>query len=117
MPSPKNWPLATFTCAQINTCNERSADMGSGPLAINQRIQSSHIPAYHRHMVIATNFCSLFDLLHCSITQTRAESCLEITVVNGHRTFPSLSGSALPPPLVPVRRAMQGHPQFPSIKR
>ena len=61
-------------------------------------------------MVIATNLSSLFDLLQCSIRQTRAECCLEFTVVSGYRMFPGMSGSALPPPIVPVRRAMQGSP-------
>ena len=78
--------------------------------AIKQRIQSSHMPPCHRHMVIATNLSSLFDLLHRSIPQTRAKCCLEFTVGNGYRTFAGLSGSALPPPFVPVRRAMQGPP-------
>ena len=50
--------------------------------AIKEQIQSSHIPPCYRHMVIATNFSSLFDVLHCSIPQTRAECCLEITVVD-----------------------------------
>ena len=40
-------------------------------VARKQRIQSSHIPPCHRHMVIATNLSLLFDLLHCSIPQTR----------------------------------------------
>ena len=41
-------------------------------VAIKQRIQSSHIPPCHRHMVIATNFSSLFDLLHCSAPQRQS---------------------------------------------
>ena len=52
--------------------------------AIKQRIQSSRIPLCHRHMVIATNLSSLFDLLHCSIPQTRAECCVEFAVVSGY---------------------------------
>ena len=68
------------------------------------------MPPCHRHMVIATNLSSLFDLLHCSIPQTRTECCLEFAVVSGYRMFLGLSGSALPPPTVPVRRAMQGPP-------
>ena len=52
--------------------------------AIKQRIQSSHMPPCHRHMVIATNFSSLFDLLLCSTPQTRAECCLELTAVSGY---------------------------------
>ena len=79
-------------------------------LAIKQRIQSSHIPPCRRHMVIATNLSSLFDLLHCSTPQTRAECCLEFAVGSGYRMFPGLSRSAPPPPIVPVRRAMQGSP-------
>ena len=79
-------------------------------LAIKQRIQSSHIPPCRRHMVIATNLSSLFDLLHCSTPQTRAECCLEFAVGSGYGMFPGLSGSATPPPIVPVRRAMQGSP-------
>ena len=39
------------------------------------------------HMVIATNLSSLFDLLHCSTPQTRAECCLELTAVSGYRMF------------------------------
>ena len=34
-------------------------------------------PPCHRHMVIATNLSSLFDLLHCSIPQTRTKCCRE----------------------------------------
>ena len=65
--------------------------------AIKQRIRSSHIPPRHRHMVLATNLSSLFDLLHCSTPQTRAECCLEFTAVSGYRMFLGLSGSALSP--------------------
>ena len=54
---------------------------------MKQRIQSSHIPPRHRHMVIVTNLSSLFDLLHCSTPQTRAECCLELTAVGGYRMF------------------------------
>ena len=79
-------------------------------LAIKQRIQSSHIPPCRRHMVIATNLSSWFDLLHCSTPQTRAECCLEFAVGSGYGMFPGLSRSATPPPIVPVRRAMQGSP-------
>ena len=60
--------------------------------AIKQRIQSSHIPLRHRHMVIATNLSSLSDLLHCSTPQTRAECCLELTAVSGYRMFLGLFG-------------------------
>ena len=60
--------------------------------AIEQRIQSSHIPPCHRHMVIATNLTSLCDLLHCSIPQARTECCLEFTAVGGYRMFLVLSG-------------------------
>ena len=67
---------------------------GAGGGAIKQRIQSSHMPPRHRHMVIATNFSSLFDLLHCSIPQMRAECCLEFTVGSGYGMFLGLSGSA-----------------------
>ena len=62
-----------------------SAAAGTG--AIKQRIQSSHMPPCHRHMVIATNFSSLFDLLLCSTPQTRAECCLVLTAVSGYRIF------------------------------
>ena len=51
---------------------------------IKQRIQSSHMPPCHRHMVIATHFSSMFDLLLCS---TPAECCLELTTVSGYRMF------------------------------
>ena len=51
--------------------------------AIKQRIQSSRIRPCPRHMVIATNLSSLFDLLHCSIPQTRTECCLDFAVVGG----------------------------------
>ena len=42
------------------------------------------MPPCHRHMVIATNLSSLFDLLHCSIPQTRTKCCLEFTAVGGY---------------------------------
>ena len=47
-------------------------------------------------MVIATNLSSLFDLLHCSTPQTRAECCLELTAVSGYRMFlgPFISGGS-----------------------
>ena len=41
------------------------------------------MPPCHRYMVIATNLSSLFDLLHCSTPQTRAECGLELTAVSG----------------------------------
>ena len=41
------------------------------------------MPPCHRHMVIATNLSSLFDLLLCSTPQTRAECCLELNAVRG----------------------------------
>ena len=63
--------------------------------AIKQRIQSSHMPPCHRHMVIATNFSSLFDLLLCSTPQTRAECCLELTAVSGYRMFFGPFGQSL----------------------
>ena len=75
-------------CREVYT----SAQVWGGG-GIKQRIQSSRIPPCHRHMVIATNLSSLFDLLHCSIPQTRAECCLEFTAVSGYRMFPGLSGS------------------------
>ena len=52
--------------------------------AIKQRIHSSHLPLCHRHMVIATNFSSLFYLRLCSTPQRRAECCLGLTAVNGY---------------------------------
>ena len=64
----------------------------------------------HRHMVIATDLSSLFDLLHCSIPQTRTECCLEFGVVSGYRMFLGLSGSVVPFYTVVVGRAMQGSP-------
>ena len=45
------------------------------------------MPPCHRHMVIATNLSSLFDLLRCSTPQTRAEYCLVLTSVSGYRMF------------------------------
>ena len=51
--------------------------------AIKQRIQSSHMPPCHRHMVVATKFSSMFDLLLCSTPQTWAECCLELTTLGG----------------------------------
>ena len=45
------------------------------------------MPPCHRHMVIATNFSSMFDLLLCSTPQTWAECCLELTAVSGYRMF------------------------------
>ena len=59
--------------------------------ATKQRIQSSHMPPCHRHMVIATNLSSLFDLLHCSIPQTTTECRLEFAEVSGCRMFLGLS--------------------------
>ena len=55
--------------------------------AIKQRIQSSHMPLCHRHMVFATNLSSMFDLLLCSTPQTWAECCLELTAISGYRMF------------------------------
>ena len=45
------------------------------------------MPQCHRHMVIATNFSSMFDFLLCSTPQMRAECCLELTAVSGCRMF------------------------------
>ena len=45
------------------------------------------MPPCHRHMVFATNFSSMFDLLLCSTPQTWAECCLELTAVSGYRMF------------------------------
>ena len=45
------------------------------------------MPPCHKHMVIATNFSSVFDLLLCSTPQTWAECCLELTAVNGYQMF------------------------------
>ena len=64
----------------------------SFPTAIKQRIQSSHVPTRHGHLVIATNLNSLFDLLRCSTPQTRAEGCLQLTAVSGYRMFLGLFG-------------------------
>ena len=61
-------------------------------MAVKQRIQSSHMPPCHRHMVIATNFSSMFDLLLCSTPQAWAECCLELTAVSGYRMFLGLFG-------------------------
>ena len=55
--------------------------------AIKQRIRSSHMPPCHRHMVFATNFSSMFDLLLCSTPQAWAECCLELTAVSAYRMF------------------------------
>ena len=44
---------------------------GGGVEGHEQRIQDSHIPPSHRHMVIVTTLSSLFDLLHCSTHQMR----------------------------------------------
>ena len=63
----------------------------TGEWAIKQRIQSSPC---HRHMVIATNFSSMFDLLLCSTPQTWAECCLELTVVSGVGGVRGLNDSA-----------------------
>ena len=65
----------------------KAQEKGVARGATKQRMQSSHIPPCHRHMVIATNLSSLFELLHCSIPQTRAERCLEFTAVSGYRMF------------------------------
>ena len=107
-----------LTMKTIKTTVTRGPRVGTSPClnkAIKQRIQSSHIPPCHRHMVIATNLSSLFDLLHCSIPQTRTECCPEFTVVSGYRMFLGLSGAALPPPPVPVRRDhAKPTPNFPT---
>ena len=56
-------------------------------VAINQRIQSLHIPPCHRRMVIATILSvHRFALLHRSATQTKC--CLEF------RMLPSFSYTA-----------------------
>ena len=77
-------------------CNDSKGQLmdnqGRGGAAIKQQIQSSHMPPCHRHMVIATNFSSIFDLLLCSTPQTRAECCLELTAVSGYRMFLGLFG-------------------------
>ena len=52
------------------------------------------MPPCHRHMVIATNLSSLFDLLLCSTPQMRAECCLEFTAVSGYRMLLGPFGSA-----------------------
>ena len=64
---------------------EKSNPPGGG--AIKQRIQSSHMPPCHRHMITATNFSSMFDLLLCSTPQAWADCCLELTAVSGYRMF------------------------------
>ena len=56
-------------------------------MAIKQRVQSSHMPPCHRHMVIATNFSSMFDLLLCSTPQTRAADRSEAYVMEGGGGF------------------------------
>ena len=50
------------------------------------------MPPCHGHMVIATNFSSMFDLLLCSTPQTWAECCLELTAVSSYRMFPLKGG-------------------------
>ena len=50
-------------------------------------LRAPPIPPCHWHMVIATILSSLFDLLHCSTPQMRAECCLELTAVSGYRMF------------------------------
>ena len=54
---------------------------------MKQRIQSSHMPPCHRHVVIAANVSSMFDLLLCITPQMRAECCLELTAVSGYGMF------------------------------
>ena len=70
---------------------------------LSNRIQSSHIPPCHKHMVIATILSvPCLAVLHRSANQTSAECCLEFTARGGYRMFLGLSGSALPHPLAPV---------------
>ena len=58
---------------------------------MKQRIQSSHIPPCHRHMVIATILSvHCFALLHHNANQTSAECCLEFTARGGYWMFPGL---------------------------
>ena len=65
-------------------CMTRDSTCTNGYQAIKQRIQSSHMPPCHRHMVFATNLSSMFDLLLCSTPQTWAKCCLELTAVSGY---------------------------------
>ena len=85
-PSKKIWKMEGGTSlAPPPPCLlDKGADWTNGHKAT---IQSSHMPRRHRHMVIATNLSSLFDLLHCSTPQTGAECCLELTAVSGYRMF------------------------------
>ena len=96
--------------ARLCSCPHRG-QIGPEGWAIKQRIQSSHMPPCHRHMVIATNLSSLFDLLHCSTPQTRAECCLELTAVSGYRMFLGPFGEKPTPPIGPVRPAWQIGPE------
>ena len=67
------------------------------------------MPPCNRHMVIATNFSSMFDILLCSTPQTWAECCLELTAVSGSRMFLGPFGQAYKPtpPIGSVRQAYQ----------
>ena len=81
------WQLPTFD-THSGGCHSTVGSLVWGVwVATKQRIQSSHMPPCHRHMVIATNFSSLFDLVLCSTPQTWAEYCLELTAVSGYRMF------------------------------
>ena len=62
------------------------------------------MPPCHRHMVIATNLSSLFDLLLCSTPQTWAECCLVLTAVSGCRMPVWVKPT---PPIRSVRPAYQ----------
>ena len=65
--------------AAVQAGPTRPHQVGLG--AIKQRIQSSHMPPCHRHMVFATNFSSMFDLL------LSVFMLLDLTAVSGYRMF------------------------------
>ena len=85
-PTKNHLETPWFWCGPLGTARKHSSFIHTGgggylyrgyfagelPGAIQQRIQSSHMPPCHRHMVIATNFSSMFDLLLCSTPQTWA---------------------------------------------
>ena len=87
LPQQHSGPQRKFWVEQVPPPPPWGRTMWGRTRAIKQRIQSSHMPTCHRHMVFATNFSSMFDLLLCSTSQTWAECCLELTAVSGYQMF------------------------------
>ena len=67
-------------------------------------------------MVIATNLSPLFDLLHCSIPQTRTKCCLEFPWLAAIECFLACLGQLFPLPLCRLGVPCRDHPHFSTPK-